>query len=110
MDSVCTCIIKPGKEKHKRTARGEMQAVFPRFFRKARVISAKSSFSFPANYAMIAGYTKGVMTCMDMKTRIAELITAVMAENWPEAQGLPAAGEIRGLLISQGIQGEKKVI
>ncbi len=35
---------------------------------------------------------------MDMKTRIAELITAVMAENWPEAQGLPAAGEIRGLL------------
>ena len=47
---------------------------------------------------MIAGNTKGVMTCMDMKTRIAELTRALLGETWPEAQDLPAAEEIRGLL------------
>ncbi len=35
---------------------------------------------------------------MDMLTRIATLTAQTLAETWPEAQGLPAAEDIRGLL------------
>ena len=35
---------------------------------------------------------------MDMKARIAELIAACIETLWPDTEGLPAAGEIRGLL------------
>ncbi len=34
----------------------------------------------------------------DMMTRIANLTSETMAEIWPEAEGLPAAAELRGLL------------
>ena len=35
---------------------------------------------------------------MDMMTRIAALTADCLASAWPEAEGLPDAGEIRGLL------------
>ena len=35
---------------------------------------------------------------MDMMTRIATLTAQSLSEIWPEAQGLPTAEEIRGLL------------
>ncbi|MBE5803900.1 MAG: arginine--tRNA ligase, partial [Clostridiales bacterium] len=38
------------------------------------------------------------LTCMDMMTRIASLTADCLASTWPEAQGLPACDEIRGLL------------
>ena len=39
----------------------------------------------------------------DMMTRIANLTSETMAEIWPEAEGLPAAAELRGLLAVPGI-------
>ena len=35
---------------------------------------------------------------MDMKTRIAALAAECMKSLWPDAEGLPAAEELRGLL------------
>ena len=35
---------------------------------------------------------------MDMMTRIANLTSETMKTLWPEAEGLPGAGELRGLL------------
>jgi len=35
---------------------------------------------------------------MDMMTKIAQLTAAALTDTWPEAQGLPGAEEIRGLL------------
>ena len=35
---------------------------------------------------------------MDMMTKIAQLTAAALTDTWPEAQGLPNAEEISGLL------------
>ena len=46
---------------------------------------------------------------MDMMTKIAELIAENMKALWPEAEGLPAADEIRGIYVmwdAEGIPGE----
>ena len=39
---------------------------------------------------------------MDMMTKIANLIAETMTAVWPEAEGLPDAEELRGLLASLG--------
>ena len=35
---------------------------------------------------------------MDMKTKLAGLMAQCLTDTWPDAQGLPTAEEIRGLL------------
>jgi hypothetical protein len=38
------------------------------------------------------------MSFMDMKTKLAGLMAQCLTDTWPDAQGLPTAEEIRGLL------------
>ena len=38
------------------------------------------------------------MNFMDMKTKLAGLMAQCLIDTWPDAQGLPTAEEIRGLL------------